>query len=59
MPVRKKFERDKLIEALDEISKQLKKPIEAFLVGGLSMIFHGAKLATKDIDIVFSNQEDA
>ena len=59
MPIRKKFERGKLIEALDDISKQLKKPVEAFLVGGLSMIFHGTKLATKDIDVVFSNQEDA
>ncbi|UCG71004.1 MAG: hypothetical protein JSV09_08415 [Thermoplasmata archaeon] len=59
MPVRKMFERDKLIKALDDISKHLKKPIKAFLVGGLSMIFHGAKLATKDIDIVFSNQKDA
>jgi len=59
MPNRKEFERSKLIEALDDISKQLKRPIDAFLVGGLSMIFHGAKLATKDIDIVFSNQKDA
>jgi hypothetical protein len=56
---RKKFEKSKLIEALDDISKQLKTPIEAFLVGGLSMIFHGAKLATKDIDMVFLNQKDA
>jgi hypothetical protein len=59
MANRKKFEKSKLIKALNEISKQLKLPIEAFLVGGLSMIYHGAKLATKDIDIVFSNQKDA
>lgn len=59
MPNRKEFEKSKLIEALDDISKQLKRSIDAFLVGGLSMIFHGAKLATKDIDIVFSNQKDA
>jgi hypothetical protein len=59
MPKRKKFKKNELIEALDEISKQLKRPLRAYLVGGLSMIFHGAKLATKDIDIVFSNQKDA
>jgi hypothetical protein len=59
MANRKKFEKSKLIEALDDISKQLKIPIKAFLVGGLSMIFHGAKLATKDIDIVFSKRTDA
>jgi len=59
MPNRKEFKKGKLIEALDDISKQLKRPLEAFLVGGLSMIFHGAKLATKDIDIVFSDQKDA
>jgi hypothetical protein len=59
MANRKKFEKNKLIEALDEISKQLERPIRAYLVGGLSMIFHGAKLATKDIDIVFSDQKDA
>lgn len=59
MTNRKKFEKNQLIEALDDISNQLKKPLEAFLVGGLSMIFHGSKLATKDIDIVFSDQKDA
>lgn len=59
MPDRRKFDKSTLIEALDEISKHLNAPIEAFLVGGLSMIFHGAKLATKDIDIVFMGQKDA
>ncbi len=59
MADRKKFQKDMLIKALDEIAKQLNISIEAFLIGGLSMIFHGAKLATKDIDIVFSNQNDA
>jgi len=59
MPDRKKYEKSKLIEALDDISKQLQEPLEAYLVGGLSMIFHGAKLATKDIDIVFLDQKDA
>jgi hypothetical protein len=59
MPDRRTFEKSKLIEALDNISEQLQRPQEAFLVGGLSMMFHGAKLATKDIDIVFLDQKDA
>jgi hypothetical protein len=59
VPDRKKFERDILTEALDEIAVKLPRPIKAFLIGGLSMIFHGAKSATKDVDIVFSIQRDA
>lgn len=56
---RNKFPQDKLIKALDEIANQLPKSIEAYLIGGLAMIFHGAKLATKDVDIVFMNPESA
>lgn len=56
---RTKFPQDKLIAALDEIADQLTESIEAFLIGGLSMIFHGAKLATKDVDIVFLDFESA
>ena len=59
MPDRKKFEQDILTEALDIIAAQLPEPMEAFLIGGLSMIFHGSKLATKDVDIVFIDQKDA
>lgn len=56
---RNKFPQDKLIEALDEIANQLPKSIDAYLIGGLAMIFHGAKLATKDVDLVFINSESA
>lgn len=56
---RNKFQQYKLIEALNEIADQLPISIEAFLIGGLSMIFHGAKVATKDVDIVFLDPESA
>ena len=56
---RNKFPQDILIETLDKIANKLPRSIEAYLIGGLSMIFHGAKLATKDVDIVFINSESA
>jgi hypothetical protein len=59
MVSRTKFPQDKLIAALDEIADQLTESIEAFFIGGLSMIFHGAKLVTKDVDIVFLDLESA
>jgi hypothetical protein len=59
MVERDKFRRAKLIKALDKISDQLPRSIEAFLIGGLSMIFHGAKVATKDVDLVFLDSESA
>jgi len=54
-----KFPQNKLVEALNEIENQLPKSIEAYLIGGLAMIFHGAKMATKDVDIVFMDPENA
>ena len=59
MANRNKFPQDKLVKALDEIAIQLPKSIEAYLIGGLAMIFHGAKLATKDVGIVFMDPKSA
>lgn len=56
---RKKFEKLKLIEILDKISKELKSEIDCYIIGGLAMMFHGTKLATKDIDIVFDYPKEA
>ncbi len=36
----------------------LKKRIECIIIGGSAMLFYGAKTATKDIDIVFLNEND-
>src|SRR3989344_1077960 len=40
------------------ISRQLKREITAFAIGGTAMMFHNLKDSTKDIDIVFSSIED-
>ena len=32
---------------------------ELFLIGGLAMAYHGLKLATKDVDIVFLKESEA
>lgn len=40
------------------IGKKLKKKIECFAIGGSALLYHGAKESTKDIDIVFSREED-
>jgi len=36
----------------------LKKRIECIVIGGSAMLFYGAKIATKDIDIVFLDEND-
>ena len=41
-----------------DISRQLKKEITAFAIGGTAMMFLGLKDSTKDIDLVFSSKED-
>ena len=40
------------------ISKRLKKPINAYAVGGTAMMFLGMKDSTLDIDLVFENLKD-
>lgn len=40
------------------IGKNLKKRVEAYLIGGSAMMYHGAKNSTRDIDIVFINEKD-
>ena len=42
----------------DLIGENLKKRVEAILIGGSAMMYHGTKEATKDIDIVFSKDKD-
>lgn len=40
------------------IGSQLKRKVECLLIGGSTMMFYGAKNATKDIDIVFLKTDD-
>lgn len=47
-----------LISELDRIGSNLKRRIKIFLIGGCSMVLRGYKLATKDIDVVFTSPSD-
>ncbi|HIH13841.1 MAG TPA: hypothetical protein HA224_01155 [Nanoarchaeota archaeon] len=43
-------------ELLELVGRQLRKRTEALLIGGSAMMFHGAKAATFDIDLVFMDK---
>ncbi|MEK6932699.1 MAG: nucleotidyltransferase [Nanoarchaeota archaeon] len=45
-------------QLLLDVGKRLKRKIECYAIGGSAMIYHGAKKETKDIDIVFLNEND-
>ena len=56
---RNKFDKETLIQVLEEISMSFKQEITGYLIGGLAMIYHDTKLVTKDIDLVFENDGQA
>lgn len=56
---RKRFAREEIEGVLGDISAGLASPVEGYIIGGLAMMRHGIKVATKDIDIVFSKRGDA
>jgi hypothetical protein len=43
---------------LERISMSLTEPVSCILIGGLAMMHHGTKEATKDIDIVFNTEDE-
>ena len=45
-------------DLLLDLARKLKKKIIVYVVGGTAMMFNGLKDATKDIDIVFTSEED-
>ena len=57
MSDRNKFKGKFLFELLNRISTETEVAIKGYLIGGLAMIFHGSKMTTKDIDIVFHTRE--
>jgi hypothetical protein len=59
MAEKRKFAREEVLAAIEEVSRGLDAPIEVFLIGGLAMIIHGAKIATKDVDIVLRSHQMA
>jgi len=48
-----------LTASLSRIGSRLGRKISAYLIGGCAMTLMGRKVATKDIDIVFSSTDDA
>lgn len=58
MEERKQFKKDDLYNMLREVSMNLRKPVSAVLIGGMAMMYHGAKQSTKDIDLVFQRKDD-
>ena len=59
MDNRVKFNDEELLTILQRISKDINVDLTGYLIGGLAMIYHGVKAATKDIDIVFTSDTDA
>ena len=53
------FTEKELDEVFDQIAATIDLSIEGFLIGGLAMIKNDIKSSTKDIDIVFSDEESA
>jgi hypothetical protein len=54
-----RFGRTELFKVLQDISNGLDSEIDAYLIGGLSMMHHGLKVVTKDVDVVFKDDADA
>ena len=53
------FTEKELDEIFNEIAATIDFSLEGFLIGGLAMIKNNLKASTKDIDIVFSDEEAA
>jgi len=53
------FQEEQLDKIFNEIASKIEGPMEGFLIGGLAMIKNKMKTATKDIDIIFENEDDA
>jgi|SRR3989344_6160704 len=49
---------DEQLDLFKLIGIELKKRIECYVIGGSAMMFYGAKVDTKDVDLVFLNKKD-
>ena len=57
MEVKRMIDLEKQGELLSLIGETLKKKVECYIVGGSAMMYHGVKGETKDIDVVFNDNE--
>ncbi len=58
MAQRRSFNKDYLKQEFDKLNAIAKRPLALYLIGGGAMAFYGLKVATKDIDIILTNQKD-
>jgi hypothetical protein len=58
MTQRRSFNKDYLKQEFDKLNTTVNRSIALYLIGGGAMAFYGLKVATKDIDIILTNQED-
>ena len=49
---------DQQIKLFKDIGDTLDEKVECLVIGGSAMMFYGAKVSTKDIDLVFMNKND-
>ena len=47
-----------MFKVLNDVSRSLDIEVDAYLIGGLSMMHHGLKVVTKDVDVVFKDKAD-
>ena len=57
MTQRRSFDKNYLQQEFDKLNATAKQPMTLYLIGGGAMAFYGLKVATKDIDIILTNQE--
>ena len=58
MTKRPSFDRNYIIAEIEKLSTSITKPTKIFIIGGLSMMQHDLKDATKDIDVVVVGTKD-
>jgi hypothetical protein len=58
MTQRRSFDKNYLDQEFNKLNATAKQPLTLYLIGGGAMAFHGLKAATKDIDIILTNQGD-
>ncbi|MEK6933645.1 MAG: DUF6036 family nucleotidyltransferase [Nanoarchaeota archaeon] len=51
------FNKDELDQLLANVGSKIEKPVNIFMIGGCALSFKGLKEATKDIDIIITDQE--
>lgn len=49
---------DEQLEFFKLIGKELKEKVECYTIGGSAMMFYGAKVDTRDVDLVFLNKRE-